>query len=107
VRLNALLSDLGYGELPPERRPQVPPAPRQANRRAFEPPDLFEGLPKLADRPSSPARIYRLDWLSAFVQLAEDNLGFAGAREISEAQNAELGRILERARIEGALAAVA
>jgi hypothetical protein len=41
------------------------------------------------------------------VQLAEDNLGFAGAREISEAQNAELGRILERARIEGALAAVA
>jgi hypothetical protein len=107
VRLNALLSDLGYGDLPPQRRPQVPPAPRQGSRRAFEPPELFEGLPKLAERPSPPARVHRLDWLSAFVQLAEDNLGFAGAREISEAQNAELGRILERARIEAALAAVA
>jgi Putative bacterial virulence factor/Sel1 repeat len=85
VRLNALLSDLGYGNLPPQRRPQVPPAPRQANRRAFESPDVFEGLPKLADRPSSPARIYRLAW-PRIVLPAENDAAKPGAPIVLQPQ---------------------
>jgi hypothetical protein len=51
----------------------------------------------LANKPRPPAHEFRLDWLSAFVQLAQDNLGFSASRDISEEQNAALGRILERA----------
>ncbi len=99
VRIDDLLADLGYGALPAERRPQVPPPPEPARRRAFQPPESFEGLPMLAPKPRPPARDYLLDWLAAFIQLAEDNLGFSGAREISEEHNAAHGRILERAAV--------
>ncbi len=103
VRINDLLADLGYGTSPREARPQVPPLPRQARRRAFQPPDAFEGLPVLASKPRPPAPDHFLDWLSAFVQLAQDNLGLSGSSEIGLEQNAALGRILERARIEARL----
>ena len=98
LRISDLVSELGYGALPPDRRPPVPPLPRAASRRAFQPPEPFEGLPTLADQPRPPAQDFRLDWLSAFVQLAEDNLGFSGSRDIDHEQNAALGRILERAK---------
>ncbi|HEX6101468.1 MAG TPA: virulence factor SrfC family protein, partial [Alphaproteobacteria bacterium] len=98
IRIGDIVADLGYGPLPPERRPQMPPFPQQARRRAFEPPEPFDDLPALSDKPRLPAADFRLDWLSAFVQLAQDNIGFSGTREIGEDHNAALGRILERAR---------
>jgi hypothetical protein len=98
--INDFVADLGYGALPPDRRPQVPPEPRPGLRRAFQPPPPFDGLPALASRPRPPAHEFRLDWLSAFVQLAQDNLGFSASRDISERQNAALGRILERAGVQ-------
>ncbi|HXV24350.1 MAG TPA: virulence factor SrfC family protein [Alphaproteobacteria bacterium] len=100
VRINDLLGDLGYGYSAPDARPQVPPLPRQARRRAFQPPETFDGLPALAGKTYLPAADHLLDWLSAFVQLAQDNVGVSGPSEIDEGQNASLGRILERARIE-------
>ena len=98
IHIGDIVADLGYGPLPPERRPQMPPFPQQARRRAFEPPEPFDDLPALSDKPRLPAADFRLDWLSAFVQLAQDNIGFSGTREIGEDHNAALGRILERAR---------
>jgi hypothetical protein len=100
IRLGDLLADLGYGARPPEQRPQVPPYPEHARRRAFQPPELFEELPALAAKPRPPALDFLLDWAAAFVELAQDNLGFSGTREIAAEQNAALGRILDRARVE-------
>ncbi len=103
ARINDAVCELGYGTLPADRRPPVPPLPKPTHHRAFQPPGSFDTVPVLADKPRPPAADFLYDWLSAFVQLAEDNLGFAGVREISEEQNAALGRILERARIEARL----
>jgi hypothetical protein len=100
TRICDLIADLGYGALPAAERPQVPPSPNQAKRRAFGPPALFEDLPALSTKPRPLALEYRVDWLSAFVQLGQDNLGFSGSREIGQEQNAALGRILDRARVE-------
>lgn len=107
ARINDVIADLGYGAKPANQRPPVPPEPKPMRRLAFQPPERIETVPALAEKPRPPALEFLQDWLSAFVQLAEDNLGFAGVREISEEQNAALGRILERARIEARLSAKA
>lgn len=101
--INDAVADLGYGAVPANQRPPVPPLPKQTHHRAFQPPETFDTVPVLADKPRPPAADFLYDWLSAFVQLAEDNLGSTGAREISDEQNAALGRILERGRIEARL----
>lgn len=101
--INELVTGFGYTALPPDARPPVPPPPKPTRRRAFAPPPGFDGLPGLADRPVKLALDFTQDWLAALVHAAIDNMGVTTAREISEARNAELGRILERAHIEARL----
>ncbi|MDO9500962.1 virulence factor SrfC family protein [Falsiroseomonas sp.] len=101
--INEVVTGFGYTALPPDARPPVPPLPEPARRRAFAPPPGFDGMPALAERPMRLARDFTQDWLAALVQAAIDNMGVATAREISEAQNAVLGQILDRAHIESRL----
>ena len=93
-----------YADAPEAERPQVPPLPQDARRRAFAPPESFESLPELGEKPRPIAREFVQDWLAAFVQLTIDNMGYSEGREISEARNAELGRLIEQARVEPRLA---
>jgi hypothetical protein len=106
-RINDVVSFLGYGDRPPEERPPVPPAPRAALRRAFRPPDGFAVFPVLGEKAKPIATDFAIDWMAAFVQAALDNIGHAHGRDISPEQNAALGRIIERARLDSRLAAPA
>ena len=83
----------------------MPPAPRAAVRRAFKPPEGFDVFPVLGDKARPIAADFTLDWMAAFVQAALDNIGHAHGRDISPEQNAALGRIIERARLDSKLAA--
>lgn len=103
-RINDVVSFLGYGGQAPEQRPQVPPAPRAAVRRAFKPPEGFQVFPVLGDKAKPVAADFAIDWMAAFVQAALDNIGHAHGRDISPEQNAALGQIMERARIDAKLA---
>jgi hypothetical protein len=101
--INELVSSLGYGDRPESERPPVPPAPRTAVRRAFRPPELFQLMPHLGTGPRPIVTEFLQDWMASFVQLSLDNIGHADGRDITVAQNAALGGILVRARIESRL----
>lgn len=101
--INGVVCTLGYGDRRESERPPVPPPPRNAVRRAFKPPDVFQVMPQLGDQPRPIVTEFLQDWMSSFVQLSLDNIGHAHDRDITAAQNVALGRILERARIEARL----
>ncbi|MBX9943591.1 MAG: putative virulence factor [Reyranella sp.] len=91
--LNGYVSALGFDRLPLEQRPGLPPnAPL---RRVFEsPPAAADGAPVLAEDPAPIYADYCKDWMRAFLQLAMDNVGYEGGREITPEQNDSLGAIL-------------
>jgi len=91
--LNGYVSALGFDRLPLEERPGIPPnAPM---RRVFQsPPAPVNGAPTLSEEPGSIYADYCRDWMRAFLQLAMDNVGYEGGREITAEQNEQLGAIL-------------
>jgi len=91
--LNGYVSALGFDRLPLEERPGIPPnAPM---RRVFQaPPPPANGVPQLSEEPGSIYADYCRDWMRAFLQLAMDNVGYEGGREITAEQNEQLGAIL-------------
>jgi hypothetical protein len=103
--INRVVCTLGYGDRPEADRPPVPPLPRTTVRRAFKPPEAFQVLPELRGQPRPIVTEFLQDWMSSFVQLSLDNIGYAHDRDITAGQNAALGRILEQARIEARLTA--
>jgi hypothetical protein len=48
----------------------------------------------LSEDPGSIYADYCKDWMRAFLQLAMDNVGYEGGREITAEQNEQLGAIL-------------
>ncbi|MBM3644157.1 MAG: virulence factor [Alphaproteobacteria bacterium] len=90
--LNGYVSALGYDRLPLEQRPGLPP--NAPTRRVFEGPAEIAGAPSLGEEPGSIYADYCKDWMRAFLQLAMDNIGYEGGREISAEQNDRLGAIL-------------
>jgi hypothetical protein len=90
--LNGYVSALGFDRLPLEQRPGLPP--NAPTRRVFESPAPPEGAPRLSEDPSSIYADYCKDWMRAFLQLAMDNVGYEGGREITPEQNERLGVIL-------------
>ena len=54
--------------------------------------DAWESLP--AEEQQAIYADYCKDWMRAFLQLAMDNVGYEGGREISPEQNDRLGAIL-------------
>jgi hypothetical protein len=103
--INRVVTSLGYATVPASQRPPVPPAPQPERRKAFQPAPSFDGLPVLDAQPRRLAAEYTQDWLAALVQAGIDNMGVSTGRDISEEQNAALGRILEQAHVETRLGA--
>jgi hypothetical protein len=91
--LNGYVSALGFDKLPLDQRPGLPPnAPL---RRVFEHPTVMaDGVPVLSEDPAPIYADYCKDWMRAFLQLAMDNVGYEGGREITPEQNDRLGAIL-------------
>ena len=90
--LNGYVSALGFDQIPVDQRPGLPP--HAPTRRVFESPRPPEGAPMLSEDPGSIYADYCKDWMRAFLQLAMDNVGYEGGREISPEQNDRLGAIL-------------
>ena len=55
---------------------------------------MSDGVPVLAEDPAPIYADYCKDWMRAFLQLAMDNIGYEGGREITAEQNEQLGAIL-------------
>jgi hypothetical protein len=104
-RINDVVGFLGFGDRPEGERPPVPPAPRTPIRRAFRPPEPFSVMPILGDKAKPIATDFAIDWMASFVQTSVDNIGHAHGRDISSEQNAALGRIIARARLDAKLPA--
>jgi hypothetical protein len=62
----------------------------------FESPPVPVGAPVLSEDPSAIYADYCKDWMRAFLQLAMDNVGYEGGREITAEQNERLGAILRQ-----------
>ena len=90
--LNGYVSALGFDHLPVDQRPGLPP--NSPVRRVFEPPPVINGVPMLSEDPAPIYADYCKDWMRAFLQLAMDNVGYEGGREITPEQNERLGAIL-------------
>ena len=91
--LNGYISALGFDRLPLEQRPGLPP--NAPVRRVFQsPPPAPDGAPVLSEDPAPIYADYCKDWMRAFLQLAMDNVGYEGGREITPEQNDRLGAIL-------------
>jgi hypothetical protein len=90
--LNGYVSALGFDQLPLDQRPGLPP--NSPVRRVFEPPAMINGAPMLSEDPAPIYADYCKDWMRAFLQLAMDNVGYEGGREITPEQNDRLGAIL-------------
>src|SRR5262245_42361175 len=90
--LNGYVSALGFDHLPVDQRPGLPP--NSAVRRVFEPPPVVNGIPKLTEDQAPRYDDDCKDWMRAFLQLAMDNVGYEGGREITPEQNERLGAIL-------------
>lgn len=91
--LNGYVSALGFDKLPLDQRPGLPP--NSPTRRVFERPTVMaDGVPVLSEDPAPIYADYCKDWMRAFLQLAMDNVGYEGGREITPEQNDRLGAIL-------------
>ena len=91
--LNGYVSALGFDKLPLDQRPGLPP--NAPTRRVFEnPTTMVDGVPQLSENPAPIYADYCKDWMRAFLQLAMDNVGYEGGREITPEQNDRLGAIL-------------
>jgi hypothetical protein len=91
--LNGYVSALGFDKLPLDQRPGLPP--NAPTRRVFENPTaMVDGIPQLSENPAPIYADYCKDWMRAFLQLAMDNVGYEGGREITAEQNDRLGAIL-------------
>ncbi|HEY6981427.1 virulence factor SrfC family protein [Reyranella sp.] len=90
--LNGYVSALGFDRLPLDQRPGLPP--HSPTRRVFQNPPVPVDGPVLSEDPAAIYADYCKDWMRAFLQLAMDNVGYEGGREITAEQNERLGAIL-------------
>jgi len=94
--INRFVDWLGYDRIDRDKRPGLPMA--APTRRVFEdPPPVANGVPALGENPISPYNTFCADWLRAYLQLALDNVGYEGGRDITPDQNDRLGALLRRA----------
>ena len=95
--LNGYVSALGFDRLPVEQRPGLPP--NSPVRRVFQSPPVPVDGPVLSEDPGAIYADYCKDWMRAFLQLAMDNVGYEGGREITAEQNEQLGMILRQVQM--------
>lgn len=94
-RFNTFVVELGFSDVPYDKRPGFPEGEANPTRRIFEPqPDPGDSLPRLGDAPETYELRRFIDWGIAFLAMGVANLSFGGGRELSDEQNAALGNIL-------------
>ncbi len=95
--INRYIDWLGFERVARDHRPGLPP--QAPTRRVFDDPPAFmeNGPPPLTEEPLPIYNIFCADWMRGFLQLAMDNVGFEGGRDITPEQNDRLGVILKRA----------
>jgi hypothetical protein len=94
-RFNAFIAELGYTDIPLEKRPGFPEGDTQPQRRIFQrQPDPGRELPKLGDAPETYEFIRFVDWGIGFLGMGIANLSFGGGRVLTDEQNAALGAVL-------------
>lgn len=93
--INGFVDWLGFDRVERDKRPGLPP--QAPTRRVFEDPPPVAGGPRLSEEPAPIYNTFCADWLRAFLQMALDNVGFEGGREITPEQNDRLGAILRKA----------
>jgi len=94
-RFNTFVAELGFGDLPFDKRPGFPEGESVPERRIFEPqPDPGDNLPQLGEAPETYELRRFVDWGIGFLAMGVANLSFGGGRELSDEQNAALGAIL-------------
>jgi hypothetical protein len=96
--INSFVHVLGYDRLPPDKRPKTP----NGNRTIFASRSLVSGLPPLGAQPAPYDRTFHVDWMTAIAHVMEENVQDVGSGTIDIAQNAALGKILQR--LESAMA---
>ncbi|MGE0422075.1 MAG: virulence factor SrfC family protein [Reyranellaceae bacterium] len=94
--INRFVDWLGFDQVPRDERPGLPP--QAPTRRVFDlaaPP--AGAMPTLREEPIPIYNTFCADWMRAFLQLALDNVGYEGGRDITPEQNDRLGIILKQA----------
>ena len=90
--INNFVHMLGYDRLAPDKRPKT----SNASRSIFAPRPPVSGLPALGPQPAPYDRTFHVDWMTAIACTMEDNVQDPGSGKIDIAQNAALGKILQR-----------
>ena len=93
--INDFVHNLGFGDLPPERRPKLP----NGSRTIFEPRPVFTGQPPIGAQPTPYDSRFNIDWMTAVARTIEDNARDSSSGTIDIERNARLGQILQQLRI--------
>ncbi|MFZ9406531.1 MAG: virulence factor SrfC family protein [Burkholderiaceae bacterium] len=98
--LNDFIFDLDFACMAAQERPAFPEPPKIRVRSVFEAPPMPEpsALLGLGESRMPTEQVQFMDWGVAVKQVAFDNLSFEGGRQITEEDNAALGRILDGIR---------
>lgn len=95
MRINDFVAFLGFDGRMPADRPGFPEAPRPRQFAVFDGhPGFDSNIPALDSTRLALESEYFRDWGVALRQFGLDNVSFSGGREITEAQNRELGVVL-------------
>ena len=89
--VNGFVTYLGFDRMEEARRPAVGAA-GPGQRRIFAARPAVTGLPPLTEQPSPYDRAFHVDWMTAFVRMAEDNVVDQSAEPFDRAANDALGR---------------
>ena len=95
VELNRFINDLGFGDVPLDKRPTVGRS-EESRRPIFAPRQPFSGLPPLGDSPADVDRTFAQDWMAAFIKFVEDNAVGEDGQQVNDEQNIALGALIGR-----------
>lgn len=92
LRLNRLIGDLGFGRLPPPKRPKAPAD--DGEHPIFNERPVAYDASAIGTVPKPFAEMYISDWFHGFYQVVEDNAANISGLRVDLKQNERLGAIL-------------
>lgn len=96
LRLNRLIGDLGFGQLPPPKRPKAPA--EGGEHPIFDERPITYDASAIGTPPKPFAQMYISDWFHGFYQVVEDNAVSTSGLRVDLKQNERLGAILNTLR---------
>lgn len=94
ARINRLVGDLGFGQLPPPERPKVDDG--AASRPVFNDRPIANDARGIQAEPRNFAAQYATDWFFGYLRVIEDNVLKMADLQIDVEINSRLGEILQR-----------